>query len=48
MDEDTYEIGRAMRCPDQVVTRDDQLIGACNYNLLYRMPDPVFGEGSGQ
>jgi len=45
MDEDTYEIGRAMRCPDQVVTQDDKLIGACNYNLLYRMPDPRFGEG---
>jgi uncharacterized radical SAM superfamily Fe-S cluster-containing enzyme len=45
MDEDTYEIGRAMRCPDQVVTPDDCLIGACNYNLMYRMPDPLFGAG---
>jgi uncharacterized radical SAM superfamily Fe-S cluster-containing enzyme len=45
MDEDTYEIGRAMRCPDQVVADADNLIGACNYNLMYRMPDPLFGAG---
>jgi uncharacterized radical SAM superfamily Fe-S cluster-containing enzyme len=45
MDEDTYEIGRAMRCPDQVVVDGDRLIGACNFNLMYRMPDPLFGAG---
>ncbi len=45
MDEDTYEVGRAMRCPDQVVSDDEHLIGACNFNLIYRMPDPRFGAG---
>jgi uncharacterized radical SAM superfamily Fe-S cluster-containing enzyme len=45
MDEDTYEIGRAMRCPDQVVADADNLVGACNFNLMYRMPDPLFGAG---
>jgi len=45
MDEDTYEIGRAMRCPDQVVADGDNLVGACNFNLMYRMPDPRFGAG---
>jgi hypothetical protein len=42
MDEDTYEVGRAMRCPDQVPVGADRLIGACNYNLFYRMRDPRF------
>ena len=45
MDEDTYEIGRAMRCPDQVVMDREHLVGACNFNLIYRMPDPRFGVG---
>jgi 7,8-dihydro-6-hydroxymethylpterin dimethyltransferase len=42
MDEDTYEVGRAMRCPDQVPVDASRLIGACNYNLFYRMKDPRF------
>ena len=42
MDEDTYEVGRAMRCPDQVPVDAARLIGACNYNLFYRMKDPRF------
>lgn len=45
MDEDTYEVGRAMRCPDQVVMDREHLVGACNFNLIYRMPDPLFGVG---
>jgi 7,8-dihydro-6-hydroxymethylpterin dimethyltransferase len=45
MDEDTYETGRAMRCPDQVVMDEHNLVGACNFNLMYRMPDPLFGVG---
>jgi len=45
MDEDTYEVGRAMRCPDQVVMDREHLVGACNFNLIYRMPDPLFGAG---
>lgn len=45
MDEDTYETGRAMRCPDQVVMDAENLVGACNFNLKYRMPDPLFGVG---
>jgi 7,8-dihydro-6-hydroxymethylpterin dimethyltransferase len=45
MDEDTYEVGRAMRCPDQVVMDDEHLVGACNFNLIYRMPDSRFGAG---
>jgi hypothetical protein len=43
MDEDNYEVGRAMRCPDQVVVDGSRLIGACNFNLMYRMPDSRFG-----
>ena len=42
MDEDTYELGRAIRCPDQVPVDAQRLIGACNYNLFYRMRDPRF------
>lgn len=42
MDEDTYEIGRAMRCPDQVPVHAERLIGACNYNLFYRQKDERF------
>jgi len=42
MDEDTYEIGRAIRCPDQVPVHAERLIGACNYNLFYRMKDERF------
>ena len=49
MDEDTYEVGRAMRCPDQVPVDAERMIGACNYNLFYRMHDPRYwvepGEG---
>jgi hypothetical protein len=44
MDEDTYEVGRAMRCPDQVPVEAKRLIGACNYNLFYRMRDERFFE----
>jgi hypothetical protein len=42
MDEDTYEIGRAMRCPDQVPVQAERLVGACNYNLFYRQKDARF------
>ncbi len=42
MDEDTYEIGRAIRCPDQVPVDAEKLVGACNYNLFYRMNDTRF------
>jgi uncharacterized radical SAM superfamily Fe-S cluster-containing enzyme len=42
MDEDTFEIGRAIRCPDQVPVNAEKLIGACNYNLFYRMKDSRF------
>jgi uncharacterized radical SAM superfamily Fe-S cluster-containing enzyme len=42
MDEDTYEVGRAMRCPDQVPVHAERLVGACNYNLFYRQKDPRF------
>jgi 7,8-dihydro-6-hydroxymethylpterin dimethyltransferase len=42
MDEDSYEIGRAMRCPDQVPVGAERLVGACNYNLFYRMRDERF------
>jgi hypothetical protein len=42
MDEDTFEIGRAMRCPDQVPVDGRGLIGACCYNLHYRQRDPRF------
>jgi uncharacterized radical SAM superfamily Fe-S cluster-containing enzyme len=44
MDEDTFEIGRAMRCPDQVPVDASRLIGACSYNLRYRQHDPRFWE----
>ena len=42
MDEDTWEVGRAMRCPDQVPVDAERLIGACNYNLFYRQHDERF------
>jgi uncharacterized radical SAM superfamily Fe-S cluster-containing enzyme len=42
MDEDTWEVGRAMRCPDQVPVHAERLIGACNYNLFYRQADERF------
>lgn len=42
MDEDTFEVGRAMRCPDQVPVHAERLIGACSYNLFYRRQDPRF------
>jgi hypothetical protein len=47
MDEDTYELGRAVRCPDQVpVLAGDggprRLVPACNYNLFYRQRDERF------
>jgi 7,8-dihydro-6-hydroxymethylpterin dimethyltransferase len=44
MDEDTFEIGRAMRCPDQVPVDASRFIGACSYNLRYRKQDPRFWE----
>jgi len=51
MDEDTYEVGRAMRCPDQVPVEAERLVGACNYNLFFRQRDerfwaPVTGPGA--
>ncbi|HEY3355882.1 MAG TPA: radical SAM protein [Polyangia bacterium] len=42
MDEDTWEAGRAMRCPDQVPVDAERLVGACNYNLFYRQSDSRF------
>jgi 7,8-dihydro-6-hydroxymethylpterin dimethyltransferase len=42
MDEDTYEVGRAVRCPDQVPVGGERLISACNYNLFYRKRDDRF------
>jgi len=42
MDEDTYDVGRAMRCPDQVPVDAARLVGACNYNLFHRRTDPRF------
>ena len=42
MDEDTFEVGRAMRCPDQVPVHAERLVGACAYNLFYRMHDQRF------
>jgi len=44
MDEDTFEVGRAMRCPDQVPENAERLVGACSYNLFYRQKDPRFWE----
>ena len=42
MDQDTWEAGRAMRCPDQVPVDAARMISACNYNLFYRMHDERF------
>jgi len=36
------EVGRAMRCPDQVPVDAARLIGACNYNLFHRTTDTRF------
>jgi len=46
MDEDTFEIGRVIRCPDQVPVDANKLISACNYNLFYRMKDNRFWKDS--
>jgi hypothetical protein len=42
MDEDTFEVGRAMRCPDQVPVDAERLVGACAYNLFHRQRDARF------
>jgi uncharacterized radical SAM superfamily Fe-S cluster-containing enzyme len=42
MDEDTFEVGRAMRCPDQVPVHAERLVGACAYNLFHRQQDARF------
>jgi uncharacterized radical SAM superfamily Fe-S cluster-containing enzyme len=42
MDEDTFEVGRAMRCPDQVPVKAERMIGACAYNLFHRQRDERF------
>jgi uncharacterized radical SAM superfamily Fe-S cluster-containing enzyme len=42
MDEDTFEVGRAMRCPDQVPVHAERLVGACAYNLFHRQRDARF------
>lgn len=42
MDEDTFEVGRVIRCPDQVPDHAERLISACNYNLFYRQRDERF------
>jgi uncharacterized radical SAM superfamily Fe-S cluster-containing enzyme len=42
MDEDTFEVGRAMRCPDQVPVHAEKLVGACAYNLFHRQRDERF------
>jgi tetraether lipid synthase len=47
MDEDTYDVARARRCPDQVPVDDGGLISACNYNLFYRMKDERFWKTDG-
>ena len=42
MDEDTFDTGRAMRCPDQVPIDGERLVSSCNYNLFFRKADPRF------
>jgi uncharacterized radical SAM superfamily Fe-S cluster-containing enzyme len=42
MDEDTFDAGRAMCCPDQVPVAPGRLVPACTYNLVHRMADPRF------
>ncbi|MDD5307425.1 MAG: radical SAM protein [Deltaproteobacteria bacterium] len=42
MDEDTWEVGRAMRCPDNVPVNAERLVCACNYNLFHRKGDSRF------
>ncbi len=48
MDEDTFEVGRAMRCPDQVPVSAERLVGACAYNLFYRQRDERFWVADGR
>jgi len=36
MDVETHEVGRAMRCPEQVVVPTGRLVGACNHTLFHR------------
>ncbi|MHC4608457.1 MAG: hypothetical protein ACYTAF_16215 [Planctomycetota bacterium] len=45
MDEDTFDCSRAMMCPDLVPAEPGRLIGACAYNLFYRMKDERFYRG---
>lgn len=42
MDEETFDSGRAMLCPDLVPAAPGRLIPACTYNLFYRMQDERF------
>ena len=42
MDEDIYDVSRAMRCPEQVPVPAEKLVPACNYNLFYGMKDQRF------
>ena len=42
MDEDTFDCSRAMLCPDLMPVEPGRLIGACAYNLFYRMLDESF------
>lgn len=46
MDEDTFDCGRAMLCPDLVPDEPGRLIPACTYNLFYRMKNAHFYMGA--
>ena len=42
MDEDNFDCGRALLCPDQVPIGPQRFVPACTYNLFYRQQDPRF------
>lgn len=42
MDEDNFDVGRVIKCPDLVPDVNNTFIPACAYNLFYRMKDRRF------
>lgn len=49
MDEDTFDLSRAVRCCSHYPLRDGRLMPACTYNVLYRpRPDGTRRRGTGE
>ena len=42
MDEENFDVERAMRCCDSNCYADGTTVPVCNYNVLYREKEPKF------